>query len=193
MDITGTTTRILTFPTGAKNLGSHIDPTDSYYTVALRDGAGRLKSDIYVFNLVHCKQKWDKISLYYLNKMGAMSQIWFNLKDVRTITTDMVEYDKFVPHNYSVTSRGLETFNTRAYESYELLSDWMTQSDVDCFEELIQSPQVYMFVYSDLVNDPKVHPVVISGGENVIKNIRKDRMTQYKIQVRKSNKMISLR
>jgi len=104
----------------------------------------------YIIN-VNCPnlKGYESIRLCWLNQWGAWDYYTFTQKSVRSISTKGSTYEQLAgtwnEAAYRVDSYkgGKKSFRVNATEKITMNSDFVSESENDMFEELINSPEVY--------------------------------------------------
>ena len=151
----------LTLVSGTAGL---IKATTEYYDVWYSNG---------VFNPVKSQKYRIKIDrriqiseshILFLDRMGSWSSFAFQLKSYEKGTIKRDTYNKDVPGyvtssqwKYKSYEQGQVNFNTQVVKTYDLNTNWMSESEADYFQQLLTSPQTYVknVVYritTDLLN-----------------------------------------
>ena len=151
----------LTLVSGTAGL---IKATTEYYDVWYSNG---------VFNPVKSQKYRIKIDrriqiseshILFLDRMGSWSSFAFQLKSYEKGTIKRETYNKDVPGyvtssqwKYKSYEQGQVNFNTQVVKTYDLNTNWMSESESDYFQQLLTSPQTYVknVVYritTDLLN-----------------------------------------
>ena len=187
----GTDTGLSRIPVGMGNIafsGFSWDADDTYYTISLVSSGDYRTYNTYRFNIKECKRIYPWMCLYFLRRNGSMMYLYFKLNHKKMLSVERKTYEKKLGYNYDKYDRGTSVFSASNRYSYELLSDWMNNSEIGLYEELVQSPVVYMLQYDSLTTAPTIKPVVITDTDVQIKDTRYDNMVQYTIQAVESNK-----
>jgi hypothetical protein len=120
------------------------------YSMYMKDSATDSSSETKTFDLSKyaCTSKYTPITLHWLNRLGGIDTFDFSLLSKRTITNEKKEYKKrtgvygtSITYAYSDVSRTV--YDSKYNESYQLMSDWITDDEAVWLEELVTSPLVW--------------------------------------------------
>ena len=169
-----------------------------YYTVQARDASDNVVSQLYTIN-VTCPdlKNYESIRLAWLNQWGAWDYYSFNKKSTRTLSTQGSTYTQLEgTWNDSVFRLngyrgGKKAFRVNATEKIKMNTDFVSEADGVWFEDLINSPEVYMLdsfqtdsAFSML--NTYVTPVRLTTSSYTRKTIANDKLMQYTFEVEKS-------
>jgi hypothetical protein len=140
---------------------------------------------------------YESIRLCWLNQWGAWDYYTFTQKSVRSISTKGSTYEQLAgtwnEAAYRVDSYkgGKKSFRVNATEKITMNSDFVSESENDMFEELINSPEVYILegyqtdiAFSAL--NQYVKPVRLTTSSFTKKTVANDKLIQYTFEVEKS-------
>ena len=140
---------------------------------------------------------YESIRLCWLNQWGAWDYYTFTQKSIRSISTKGSTYEQLAgtwnEAAYRVDSYkgGKKAFRVNATEKITMNSDFVSESENDMFEELINSPEVYILdgyqtdATSSALNQ-YVKPVRLTTSSFVKKTVANDKLIQYTFEVEKS-------
>jgi hypothetical protein len=155
-------------------------------------------SKTYTIN-VNCPnlKGYESIRLCWLNQWGAWDYYTFTQKSVRSISTKGSTYEQLAgtwnEAAYRVDSYkgGKKAFRVNATEKITMNTDFVSESENDMFEELINSPEVYILEgyqtdasFSAL--NQYVKPVRLTTSSFTRKTVANDKLIQYTFEVEKS-------
>jgi hypothetical protein len=155
-------------------------------------------SKTYTINL-NCPnlKGFESIRLCWLNQWGAWDYYTFTQKSIRSISTKGSTYEQLAgtwnEAAYRVDSYkgGKKAFRVNATEKITMNSDFVSESENDMFEELINSPEVYILEgyqtdasFSAL--NQYVKPVRLTTSSFTKKTVANDKLIQYTFEVEKS-------
>jgi hypothetical protein len=155
-------------------------------------------SKTYTINL-NCPnlKGFESIRLCWLNQWGAWDYYTFTQKSIRSISTKGSTYEQLAgtwnEAAYRVDSYkgGKKAFRVNATEKITMNSDFVSESENDMFEELINSPEVYILegyqtdgALSAL--NQYVKPVRLTTSSFTRKTVANDKLIQYTFEVEKS-------
>jgi len=155
-------------------------------------------SKAYTIN-VNCPdlKGFESIRLCWLNQWGVWDYYTFTKKSARNITTKGSTYEQLAgtwnEANYRVDSYkgGKKAFRVNATEKITMNTDFVSESENVMFEELINSPEVYILDgYQDDINfsalNQYVIPVRLTTSSFTKKTVANDKLIQYSFEVEKS-------
>jgi hypothetical protein len=168
---------------------------DGYYTIQAQSS----KTQLYTINL-NCPngRGYESIRLAWLNQWGAWDYYTFTKKSIKTISTKGTTYTQlggtWNEGRYRIDSYkgGKKAFRVNATEKIKMNTGFVTEDDTVIFEELINSPEVYLLKgYEDIVETEKalnqyVTPVRVTSQSFTRKTIANDRLMQYTFEIEKS-------
>ena len=169
-----------------------------YYTVQAFDNTDQARSKEYTIN-VNCPdlRNYESIRLAWLNQWGAWDYYTFTKKSSRTLSTKGSTYTQLkgtwneAAFNLTGYRGGKKAFRVNATEKIKMNTDFVSEADSEWFEELINSPEVYMLegFQTDtafaLLNT-YVTPVRLTTSSYTRKTIANDKLMQYTFEVEKS-------
>ncbi len=123
-------------------------------------------------NRIDCTKYGEGHKITFVNKFGALQDIWFFLKSVNTTTTKKEQYQRNIISStgtYSVNQHTKQDYNTVANTSITLSSGYYPEWANQWFEQLLLSEQVWL-------TRPK--PFNPSQDEVVPVNVKKNSMVQ---------------
>ena len=140
---------------------------------------------------------YESIRLCWLNQWGAWDYYTFTQKSVRSISTKGSTYEQLAgtwnEAAYRVDSfkGGKKSFRVNATEKITMNSDFVSESENDMFEELINSPEVYILegYQTDAATsalNQYVKPVRLITSSFTKKTVANDKLIQYTFEVEKS-------
>tara|TARA_R110000824_G_scaffold89013_7_gene218548 strand:- start:2547 stop:3935 length:1389 start_codon:yes stop_codon:yes gene_type:complete len=169
-----------------------------YYTVQALDPSRNAVSQLYTIH-VNCPElkNYEPIRLAWLNQWGAWDYYTFTKKSTRTISTQGSTYTQLegtwneAAFRLSGYRGGKKSFRVNASEKIKMNTDFVSEADGEWFEELINSPEVYMLegFQTDSANallNTYVTPVRLTTSSYTRKTIANDRLMQYTFEVEKT-------
>ena len=166
----------------------------SYYTIQDTDG----DSVLYRINILCPNLKgFEAIRLAWLNQWGTWDYYTFNMKSTRSIQTNRTSYTQLggtwneSTFKISDYKGGKKNFRVNSTEKIKLNTDFVTEAEGVWFEELINSPEVYIVNefssdVSNTITNKYIDPVVLTTSSYVKKTIANDKVMQYTIEIEKS-------
>jgi hypothetical protein len=155
-------------------------------------------SKAYTIN-VNCPdlKGFESIRLCWLNQWGAWDYYTFTKKSARSISTKGSTYEQLAgtwnEAAYRVNSYkgGKKAFRVNATEKITMNTDFVSESENVMFEELINSPEVYILDgYQTDANSSALNqyviPVRLTTSSFTKKTVANDKLIQYSFEVEKS-------
>ena len=174
----------------------------SYYTIQAFDDKNIEISQLYRINIItdSCKG-FEGIRLTWLNPHGVWDYYTFTKKSVRSLQTNRTSYTQlggtWNESTYKINgfSGGKKNFRVNSKELITVNTDYLLDADAVWFEDLINSPEVYILNgYSSDANgmvNKYVEPVIVSTSSYIRKTKANDKLIQYTFELEKSkNKRI---
>ena len=174
----------------------------SYYTIQAFDDDNQIISQLYTINIItdDCKG-FESIRLTWLNPYGVWDYYTFTKKSVRSLQTNRTSYTQlggtWNESTYKINgfSGGKKNFRVNSKELIRINTDYLVDSDAVWFEDLINSPEVYILNgYSSDANgmvNKYVEPVTVATSSYTRKTKANDKLIQYTFELEKSkNKRI---
>jgi len=164
---------------------------------AFDDSSNRIAKQ-YTIN-INCPNTkgFESIRLCWLNQWGVWDYYTFTQKSVRSVSTKGSTYEQLAgtwnEAAYRVDSYkgGKKAFRVNATEKIKMNTDFVSESENEMFEELINSPEVYILEgyqtdgsFSAL--NQYVKPVRLTTSSFVKKTVANDKLIQYTFEVEKS-------
>ena len=169
-----------------------------YYTVIARNSSNLPVLQTYTINVTCPDSKgFESIRLCWLNQWGAWDYYTFTKKSVRSLTTQGTTYNQLEgswnESKYRINSYkgGKKAFRVNSTERISMNTDFVSADFNITFEELINSPEVYMLdgYQTDSVGsalNQYVTPVRLTTSSFTKKTIANDKLIQYTFEVEKS-------
>ena len=193
------------FPANLQNWSSTFQALVSAGTIqggsidiqAFDDSSNRIAKQ-YTIN-INCPDTkgFESIRLCWLNQWGVWDYYTFTKKSVRSISTKGSTYEQLAgtwnEAAYRVDSYkgGKKNFRVNATEKITMNTDYMVEDENVMFEELINSPEVYILegyqtdgIFSAL--NQYVKPVRLTTSSFTKKTVANDKLIQYTFEVEKS-------
>ena len=167
------------------------------YKVQAASTTGASISQGYTIN-INCPngKGYESIRLTWLNQWGTWDYYTFTKKSTRTTSTKGTTYTQLAgtwnESKYRVDSYkgGKKDFRRNATEKIKMNTGFVTEDESVVFEELINSPEVYLLqgYQLDLNNalNQYVTPVRLTTSSFTRKTIANDRLMQYSFEIEKS-------
>ena len=174
-----------------------------YYTIEPLNYANLNFGTTYTFN-VNCPnlKGYEPIRLTWLNQWGTWDYYTFNMKSSKTISTKGSTYQQLAgswnesAYRLDSFKGGKKSFRVNATEKITMNTDYVNESESAWFEELINSPEVYILKgFQDDLNsaflnisalNQYVIPVRLTTSNYTKKTVANDKLMQYTFEVEKS-------
>ena len=165
---------------------------------AFGTGIGEAISKQYTIDLNCSNTKgFEPIRLCWLNQWGAWDYYTFTMKSSKMISTKGSTYQQLEgswnDSAYRIDSfrGGKKAFRVNATEKITMNTDFVNESESSWFEELINSPEVYIledFQVDTVISalNKYVTPVRLTTSSYTRKTIANDKIMQYTFEVEKS-------
>jgi len=185
------------------NFTSNLDDIASY-TIEPRDSSNGTVGQTYTIN-VNCPdlRGYESVRLCWLNQWGVWDYYTFTKKSVRMLSTKGSTYEQlggtwneslYKPYGFK---GGKKAFRVNATEKITMNTDFVNESESQWFEELINSPEVYVLKgyttepdasasLTPLLQNDYVTPVRLTTSSFTRKTIANDKLMQYTFEVEKS-------
>jgi hypothetical protein len=173
----------------------------SHYIISADDNSGGIGSNsleprtIYV----NCPtlKGYEPIRLCWLNQWGAWDYYTFTMKSKRNISTQGSTYHQLggtwneSRYRLDTYKGGKKSFRVNATEKITMNTDFVSESDNVMFEELINSPEVYLLqgFQTDITGaalNQYVTPVRLTTSSFAKKTVANDKLIQYTFEIEKS-------
>ena len=174
-----------------------------YYTTEPLNAANQNFGTKYIFN-VNCPtlKGYEPIRLCWLNQWGVWDYYTFTMKSTKMISTKGSTYQQLEgswnESAYRIDSfkGGKKAFRVNANEKITMNTDFVNESESEWFEELINSPEVYILkgfqddLNPSFLNIPSMNqyviPVRLTTSSYTKKTVANDKLMQYTFEVEKS-------
>ena len=161
--------------------------------------AGDAISQLYTIN-VNCAtlKGYEPIRLTWMNQWGGWDYYTFTQKSINKISTKGSTYNQIEgtwnesSYRLNGFKGGKKSFRVNATEMITMNTDFVNESESEWFEELINSPEVYILSdYFDRIETQAalteyVTPVRLTTSSYTRKTVANDRLMQYTFEVEKS-------
>ena len=168
------------------------------YTIRANNSSGNALLDIVTINL-NCPtlKGYEPIRLAWLNQWGAWDYYTFTMKSAKTTSTKGSTYQQIEgtwnESTYQVNGfkGGKKAFRVNATEKISMNTDFVSESESEWFEDLINSPEVYILDgYQSQAANPALNqyatPVRLTTSSYTKKTVANDKLMQYTFEVEKS-------
>jgi len=181
------------FNTNINNIVSYTFIVQSYLGAAAAPASKTYQVNINCPTL----KGYEPIRLTWLNQWGAWDYYTFTMKSSKTISTKGSTYQQLAGSWNESTYRldsfkgGKKAFRVNATEKITMNTDFVNESESAWFEELINSPEVYILkgFQTDDANtalNNYVIPVRLTTSNYTKKTVANDKLMQYTFEVEKS-------
>ena len=168
------------------------------YTIRANNSSGNALLDIVTIN-INCPtlKGYEPIRLAWLNQWGAWDYYTFTMKSAKTTSTKGSTYQQIEgtwnESTYQVNGfkGGKKAFRVNATEKISMNTDFVSESESEWFEDLINSPEVYILDgYQSQAANPALNqyatPVRLTTSSYTKKTVANDKLMQYTFEVEKS-------
>jgi len=173
-----------------------------YYVLQMEDTTGTDTLEP-VTIYINCPntQGYESVRLCWLNQWGAWDYYTFTQKSVRTISTQGSTYTQLngtwneATYKYANQNGGKKSFRRNATEKLTINTDFITENYNVMFEELMNSPEVYILQGTQAATSSGIYsyelsqyvtPTRVVNSSFVKKTKANDQLIQYTFEVEKS-------
>ena len=169
-----------------------------YYTIQAFTSVNLAMSEVMTI-YINCPtlKGYEPIRLTWLNQWGVWDYYTFTMKSTKSISTKGSTYQQlegtwnesiYQPNGYR---GGTKAFRVNATEKITMNTDFVNESESEWFEELINSPEVYILegTQTDPTNpllNNYVTPARLTTSNYTKKTVANDKLIQYTFEVEKS-------
>ena len=180
---------ILYFPyTGFTNHSNNIyQKTESYDIHFIKSGSTSATSEVRTFAVDYTTTRYGNIELYFVDRLGSLVPVNFELQSAKSIQISRNEYQTFLGNlsgskwAYDSTDRGRNILNTTVKKQVDLNSNWLTEAEAEYLQQLYTSPAVYIKEYGQL------WPVIVTSNSYDIKTKLNKKNIQIKLTIEYAN------
>jgi len=183
-------------PTGAAGAFQYTNSGGDLKTQDFTDAdtSDTLESTTVYFRRIDCTKYGDGRKIVFVNKWGAIQELWFFLKRVETTNAKSETYQRNLTDfstagspTYDTKKHAVTTFNKQAKNSISLSSGYYPEYTNAWFEELLLSEYVWMVrpKYSNTSTN-EIVPVNVKTSNMTHKTSLNDRLIEYTIQFEES-------
>ena len=165
--------------------GVKIDESMEYYSYGATDETiqGTTMGIQVNIHRIDCTKYGDGHKITFVNKFGALQDLWFYLKEVNSTTKKQEQFQRNIIEptgTYSVNKHTKQDYNTVANTSVTLSSGYYPEWCNAWFEQLLLSEQVWLTrpVYWSILND-EVVPLNVRKSSMVKKTSLNDKLIEY--------------
>ena len=172
--------------------------TVAYYTIQLRNDEGDYSAKTTVNIICPNLKGYEGIRLTWLNQWGTWDYYTFTMKSTRTTSTKRIPYQQqggtWNESKFKISGwkGGKKNFRVNSTEKIKINTDFVTEAEGVWFEELINSPEVYIVKEYESGDDTAtmtnkyVEPVTLTTSNYIKKTIANDKVMQYTFEIEKS-------
>lgn len=142
----------------ASGTAPFINASTNYYTVEMtEDNLDAVTESRKIYIDEYCS-KYDPIRFKFMNNYGKYDYYTFTGAKTKNTNIKRNTYKSNpnewsgVNYNYSRMSRGLNQYETILDDTITINSDWITEAESEWLEQLVTSPDVYIYDGSNLVS-----------------------------------------
>ena len=171
-----------------------------YYTVTPKNASSDY-GETYTINL-NCPnlKGFESIRLCWLNQWGVWDYYTFTQKSIRTTSTNRTTYTQMSgtwnSDSYQISGYkgGKKNFRVNSLEKIRVNTDFVSEDDAVWFEELVNSPEVYILNGYDstetapynTMTGKYVEPVLVTTSSYTRKTIANDKLMQYTFELERN-------
>jgi hypothetical protein len=136
-------------------------------------------SEAVTFNLDQQCSKYEPVRLHWLNKLGGIDSLNFNLKSIDKTDVKRESYQQQhhtftgFTYDYTKASRGQVDYDIKMTETLKVNTDYLTEAESIWMEDLFTSPVVYRELNNELIS------MNITGKSIQKKTSLNDKLMQY--------------
>jgi len=126
-----------------------------------------------------CEPKYDPIKITFVNKFGALQDLWFFKKRVETLNVSRELFNRNIitsTGGYSTFRHTKSTLSVMANESFNANTGFMDESMNEPMKQMLLSDHVWATINS------LTTPIVITSSELTYKNSVNDKLINYTIE-----------
>jgi len=158
--------------------------------ISTTDTTKQIGSPLVTFTIHRvCDTKFGSSKITFLNRFGALQEMYFFHKSTEDINTTSQNYKRnifnYATASYSVTDHQVQTFNINAVKKTTLNTPYVTEGYNDAIEELMLSEHVW------LTQGSTTHPVTPSTKSLTFKTSANDKLVQYAIEFNHASDVIN--
>ena len=187
---------IYLLPNGPKNLSSlfptiNWDDIEEYYIQALDRGDSIIATST-INKMGCCCKEGEYIRIHFLNYLGTYDAMNFEHYNI-IHEPESSSYEKSLRFPLSKTDTGIERFNVRSNETFQLKTSAYTEKDMDWLMELVDSPKAYIEWKGKEGQPDSYIPVIILNGKKEKQKLEERYSYEFIIEAKLSNEKIIIR
>ena len=157
-----------------------IDPdTAGYIDIYLPSVRLPETKNVKVITLNECK--FEPIKLTFVNRFGALQDLWFFKKSIEKVNTKKETFNRFTINSesgvYDTSIHQNQTFNINSNKKLTINTGYVDESYNDLMQELMQSEQIWLELNS------VVTPINLDTNSLTFKTSVNDRLVDYTVDV----------
>jgi len=135
--------------------------------------------NVKVITLNECK--FEPIKLTFVNRYGALQDLWFFKKSIEKVNTKKETFNRFTINSesgvYDTSIHQNQTFNIKSSKKLTINTGYVDESYNDLMQELMQSEQIWLELNS------VVTPINLDTNSLTFKTSVNDRLVDYTVDV----------
>ena len=149
------------------------------YVIRLLNTSLAQVSEAVTFNVDQQCSKYEPVRLHWLNKLGGIDSMNFNLKSIEKTDVKRESYHQQhhtftgFAYDYTKSSRGQVDYDIKMTETLKVNTDYLTEAESIWMEDLFTSPVVYRELNNELIS------MNITGKSIQKKTSLNDKLMQY--------------
>jgi len=150
-----------------------INEVDEIYVVGT-DGVFTIE----VKTIEECR--YQPMKLTFVNRYGALQDLWFFKKSIESLTTKKEDYNRFNVNAagfYDTKEHTRQVYNVESQRKLKINTGYVDESYNELMKELMQSEQVWL----DIDND--VYPINVDTNSLTFKTSVNDRLVDYTLDI----------
>ena len=127
-----------------------------------------------------CEPKYTPIKMTFVNKFGALQDMWFFKKSVESVNVTKESYKRSLVSStgtYDINTHSKRVLNTQGTTNLSLNTGFVSDAMNPAFEEMLLSEQVWATIGTDVI------PVDITTTQLTYKTSVNDRLVNYTINI----------
>tara|TARA_B100001250_G_C19811236_1_gene795794 strand:- start:1262 stop:2194 length:933 start_codon:yes stop_codon:yes gene_type:complete len=131
--------------------------------------------------------KYSPIKVTFVNKYGALQDIYFEMRSTKSISTQVEKYNNSnisTAGTYSGQSHQFKTLNKKGRERIKINTGYMDESMNEPMKQLMLSEQVWSTI------DGNIHPVDVATNSMTFKTGKNDKLVQYTLDLEYAHESI---
>lgn len=183
-------TYLNTIASGALHTGTApiIPANTEYYSVKFHNIADVEVSELFYIRKESKCSKQTPVRFVFQNKLGGYDAFTFYGSNGQGSNIERSFYKKKLgewgneSYGYSNSSRGSTQYNTVAKDTLFANSDWITADQSTWLQELVESPDVYVWNLNQDTEDYELLPVTLKDSRYDIKTLEVDQLFNLRIE-----------